>query len=76
MSNKFKFKLDYAGVGQLLKSEEMQSVLKHYADQVGARAGDGYDVYVGRTRANVSVATAEAEQDNFDNNVLLKALGG
>lgn len=76
MSDKFKFKLNYAGVGQLLKSEEMTSVLKSYADQASARAGDGYDVYVGRTRVNVSVASEEAAQDNLENNTLLKAVRG
>lgn len=76
MSDKLKFKLNYAGVGQLLKSKEMQDVLKSYADEIGARAGDGYDVYVGRTRANVSVMTEEAAQDNLENNTLLKAVRG
>lgn len=76
MSDKFKFKLNHEGVGELLKSPEMQEVLKSYADQVGARAGAGYDVYVGKTRANVSVATEEAERDNDENNTLLIALGG
>jgi len=76
MANNFKFKLNYAGVGALLKSTEMQNVLATYASQVKDRAGDGYDVYVGRTRANVSVVTEVAEQDNYENNTLLKALGG
>ena len=76
MSNKLKFKLNYKGVGQLLKSAEMQSVLSSYANEIKNRAGDGYDVYVGRTRANVSVATEAAAQDNLENNTLLKAVRG
>jgi len=76
MSKGFRFELDRKGVGQLLKSREMQEVLASYAGQVANAAGEGYDVYVGRTRANVSVATEAAEQDNYENNTLLKALGG
>lgn len=76
MSNSFKFELNRAGVGELLKSTEMQDVLASYAGSIANAAGDGYSVYVGRTRANVSVATAEAEQDNFENNTLLKAVRG
>ena len=78
MSSGFKFELDYEGVGQLLKSEEMQSVLISYASAVQNRAGDDYSVYVGRTRANVSVRTDndDAVQDNYENNTLLKAVRG
>lgn len=78
MSSGFKFELDYAGVGQLLKSEEMQSVLIDYANAVQNRVGDDYSVYVGRTRANVSVRTDndDAIQDNYENNTLLKAVRG
>lgn len=78
MSSGFKFELDYEGVGQLLKSEEMQSVLISYASAVQNRAGDDYSVYVGRTRANVSVRTDNdnAVQDNYENNTLLKAVRG
>ena len=79
MSN-IKFELDYDGVGALLKSPEMASVCESYARDVQARAGAGYEVdtYVGRTRVNASVhaETDEARRDNFDNNTLLKALGG
>ena len=69
------FELNYAGVGELLKSSEMIDVLTSYADQVASHAGDGYSTYVGATRANVSVRaeTKEAEKDNYNNNTLLKA---
>ena len=78
MSSGFKFELDHEGVGQLLKSEEMQSVLISYASAVQNRAGDDYSVYVGRTRANVSVRADNdnAVQDNYENNTLLKAVRG
>ena len=77
MSNN-KFKLNYAGVGQLLKSEEMQNMLADEASAVRKRAGEGYeqDVYVGKNRANamVSASTYQAKRDNMKNNTLLKAV--
>lgn len=78
MSNGFKFVRDHEGIGQLLKSAEMQAVLIDYANAVQNRAGDDYSVYVGLTRANVSVRTDNdnAVQDNYENNTLLKSLGG
>ena len=43
---------------------------------VAENAGDGYDVYIGTNRANVSVVTAtdEAAADNLDHNTLEKAI--
>ncbi|MDZ5589956.1 hypothetical protein [Enterococcus cecorum] len=77
MSN-FKFKLNRAGVSQLMKSAEMKSVLISYASNIRNRCGDGYeqDIYVGSNRANamVSAATAKAKRDNKKNNTLLKAV--
>lgn len=79
MSSKLvKFELNYNGVGQLLKSPEMVSVLTDAASQIKNRAGDGYSVHIGPHRANVSVRTEteEAIQENLDNNTLLKAVRG
>lgn len=72
----FKFVLNRAGVRELMQSQEMQDVLVDFAGQVADRAGDGYDVYVGTNRANVSVMTAteEAMADNLDHNTLEKAI--
>ena len=76
--SKVKFKLNSAGVRELLKSQEAMAVVKSYADAVQDRAGEGYEVtrYVGKRRVNASVsaATKEARKDNYDNNTLLKAL--
>lgn len=76
--SKVKFKLNSAGVRELLKSQEAMAVVKSYADAVQDRAGEGYEVttYVGKTRVNASVsaATKEARNDNYENNTLLKAL--
>lgn len=76
MSKGFEFKLDYAGIGELMKSTEMQNVLISFAEQVAGRAGDGYSVYVGPTRANVSVETKSeaAKRDNYENNTLEKVI--
>ena len=72
----FKFVLNRAGVRELMQSQEMQDVLVEFAGQVAERAGDGYSVYVGTTRANVSVRTEteEAMADNLDHNTLEKAI--
>ena len=72
----FKFVLNRAGVRELMQSQEMQDVLVEFAGQVAERAGDGYDVYIGINRANVSVRTAteEAMADNLDHNTLEKAI--
>ena len=72
------FKLNYKGIGELLKSEAMQTVLSEYATNIKNRCGDGYeqDIYVGKNRANamVSATTFQAKKDNLDNNTLLKAV--
>lgn len=78
--SKGRFKLNRAGVRELMKSSEMQAELLNYANAIQARAGDGYEVdtYVGKNRANASVTavTYEARRDNYENNTLLKARGG
>lgn len=78
--SKVKFELDRNGVRDLLRSSEALAVCKGYADSALARAGEGYEVttYVGINRVNASVhaETYEARKDNYDNNTLLKALGG
>ena len=77
---KARFKLNKAGVNELLRGEPMQEILKGCAEQVQQRAGDGYEVtvHVGKNRANASVhaETREAYLDTMNNNTLLKALGG
>ena len=78
MSKDFKFELNRAGVGELLKGETMQGVLKEYASEIQGRAGVGFstDSYVGTTRANAMVYpdTPEAYFRNLKNNTLLKAI--
>ena len=78
--SKVKFKLNYEGVGQLLRSEEMKSVCEGYARNIQSRCGPGYEVttYTGPERVNASVraATIEARRENAKNNTLLKAVRG
>lgn len=73
-----KFKLNSDGVRELLKSQEMQSVLIKKATGIKNRCGEGYtqDVYVGKNRANamVKAETYQAKRDNLKNNTILKAV--
>lgn len=76
--SKFKFVLDKAGVGQLLKSKETESMLKSYADDAVSRLGEGHssDSYIGKKRANASYTadSFKARRKNLKDNTLLKAL--
>lgn len=73
--SKVRFELDRAGVRALMRSPEMQAVLKARADTVKNRCGDGYEAYVAQTRAVAVVETVsqKAYNDNSANNTLLKA---
>lgn len=77
MAKKMRFELNRAGVAELMKSGEMVDVLTSYADSIADAAGDGFDTYIGRNRANVSVRTATdaAAEKNLKDNTLLKAAG-
>ena len=77
-----KFVLDKKGVGELLRSEEIQSLLDTYGQQVQAntRRAEDYQTQVsdGKVRANVVIRCINSTslKDNLKNNTLLKALGG
>ncbi|NQP35061.1 hypothetical protein HO923_00640 [Streptococcus suis] len=75
---RIKFKLNSAGVRELMKSPQMQAVLTDKANAIRNRAGDGYesDIYVGKTRANAMVYadSFQAKRDNKKHNTLLKAV--
>lgn len=78
---KVKFKLNLAGLNDLMKSGEMQAVLNSAASQIASAAGDGYEVESAHPIIFVGIAavhakTPEARRDNSENNTLLKALGG
>lgn len=76
--SKMQFKLNRKGVSELMKSAEMQEVLRDYATGIKNRCGDGYeqDMHVGKNRANamVSATTYQAKADNLKNNTILKAV--
>lgn len=76
--SKMKFKLNRAGVANLMKSAEMQNILTQQASEIKNRCGDGYeqDIYVGKNRANamVTAKTHKAKRDNLKNNTILKAV--
>ena len=78
--SKVKIELNYAGVGKLLHSQEVEDEVKRLANQTAARAGDGYetDVFQAGTRviASVYTETTEAMKYNQENNTLLKAVSG
>jgi len=70
--------LNSAGVKELLKSEEMQTIVSEHAKAIAGRCGAGYsdDVYVGKNRCNAMVypETSAAKRDNLANNTILKAM--
>lgn len=76
---KLKYIRSDKGVSDLMKSEEMQAILKQYGDQIVGRCGDrNYKAVVrtGKKRANVTISPADAAAfySNLKHNTLLKAL--
>lgn len=80
MAKNVEVTLNPAGVRDLLRSKEIQSIVKKHADAIQRRAGDGYETstFVGKNRCNASVKakTSKARRDNLKNNTLLKAVRG
>ena len=56
--SKVRIELNSPGIRALLRSPEMQAVLKSRADTVKDHCGDGYESYVAQTRAVAVVETA------------------
>lgn len=75
---KTEIKINYAGVGALLKSSEVAAMVQKIASNVARNAGQGYGTRVHnsgqRQIANVFPDSAEAAKDNLENNTLLKAV--
>lgn len=75
---KIRLELNSAGVRELLKSTEMELMLKEHADAIAGRCGEGYiaDTAQMGTRviASVYTGTPETMRDNFENNTILRAL--
>lgn len=77
---KFKFKLNKAGVRELLSSEEMKKIIEEHGNNALAKCDSGYKyelkVGTGRTRvhANISCGDYEAYYHNLKSNTLIKAI--
>mgnify|MGYP007038181584 CR=1 FL=1 len=79
MAKDVKFKLNLAGLNELMKSAEMQSALLEAGNAVASSAGSEYaaEVHVANWIAisNVYPNSKQAAHENFKDNTLLKALG-
>lgn len=77
---KTNFKLNRAGVRQLLRSDEAELFCRNIAQKAAGSLGEGYEVssYKGKNRVNASVRaqTYQAKSDNLKNNTILKAVCG
>ena len=82
MSNLEKLVLNRSGVAQLLKDGSTREMILGQANNMLSRLGDGYSVDVnysskdGRISAYVHPINKKSEQDNLENNTMLKATGG
>lgn len=78
--SKTDFKLNLAGLSELMKSPEMHSALEEAGAAVSSIAGGDYGVNVHDATyvaiANVYPNTKRAAKDNYENNTLLKACAG
>lgn len=76
--SKMKFTLNRQGVRELMKSQEMQTILSNEAKRVREICGEGFeqDLYIGRNRANamVKAVSRSAKKRNLNENILLKAV--
>lgn len=76
--SKVKIELNQQGLQALLKSKEIEIMLKKRADEAVERCGEGYRAasYTMPTRAvaRVSAVTRKAKRDNLQNNTILKSL--
>ena len=80
MSKSIYVKLNRAGVAELMKSEDMKKVLREIASSKAQQAGPGFDSSVhladSRAIANIYPTDAESAHENYENNTLLKVIGG
>ena len=74
MSKAIEFKGNNAGIQEMLKSPKMQDVLLGYAQQIQFNAGENYEVKELGTRVVVVPSNEQGENDNYENNTLLKAV--
>ena len=62
--SKMKFELNSSGVSELLRSAEMQNLLREKGKEVAERAGDGFELTVspGQKRANATISTTNVKR--------------
>ena len=70
--------LNKANIGDILRSDEMQAMLKSHADRIAAAAGDGMVVVCDldrfRWKASIITTTFEAMQAESEDKALTRAL--
>lgn len=78
MPSRVRIDINSAGIQSLLKSPEVEALLRAKAERIAAAAGEGMEAAsrVGRTRARASVITATraARKAEAENRSLTKAL--
>lgn len=78
MSNSVQFELNLSGLNELMKSDEMVSILEEAGEVVADIAGSeyGHRTHLGSFVAicNVYPDSKDAAHENFEENTLLKAL--
>lgn len=82
MAKKATVKLNYEGIGYLLKCPEMRAIIEGHAQSMADNLGEGYGHRIwysskdGRVTAFVGTLTDKAFQKNMEENTVLKAVGG
>ena len=74
-----RFKLDRKGIRALVSSDEAQVVVNEAAEELRARAGDGFKVHSSnkgkRARAYIHASTKEAGMEQIKHHTLERVLG-
>ena len=74
-----RFKLDRKGIQALVSSDEAQGVVNEAAEELRARAGDGFKVHSSnrgkRPRAYIHASTKEAGLEQIKHHTLERVLG-
>lgn len=68
------FELNKSGAAKLLHSKEMAGALMEQANHVASNAGEHFKAVQMPTRVIVVPIDEVGEQDNYENNTLLKAV--
>lgn len=79
MSKQVEFELNLPGLNELMKSVEMQAILRQAGESVAQASGEGYECKVKEASfvalAKIYPTTTHAARSNAKHNTLLKALG-